>query len=139
MGKYGPWYWIRSWLLCRDRSAAAGRYACLSSCQVDVFIKKRIIIYQGDAFHKHLHVIASRWFIEVNLRLIFNDVFDLRLLFMDVSSKPENLCHHVCLSACLPVCFRVWYSLNMCSGVRCFTSESRQIITIIDVFLIYAI
>ena len=28
LGKYGPWYWIRLWLLCRDRSAAARRCAC---------------------------------------------------------------------------------------------------------------
>ena len=26
--KYGPWYWICPWLLCRDRSAAARRCAC---------------------------------------------------------------------------------------------------------------
>lgn len=28
MRKYGPWYWIRPWLLCQDRSAAARRCAC---------------------------------------------------------------------------------------------------------------
>ena len=31
MGKYGPWYWIHPWLLCRDRSAAARRCACFFS------------------------------------------------------------------------------------------------------------
>ena len=34
MRKYGPWYWIRPWLLCRDRSAAARRCACIFSCWI---------------------------------------------------------------------------------------------------------
>ena len=56
MRKYGHWYWIRPWLLCRDRSAAARRCACFIFILYNMIAKKKsnfgITVESSDIYRK---------------------------------------------------------------------------------------
>ena len=57
MGKYGPWYWITSYLLCRDWSVAARCCACLLAILWPILLNTR----QNSVYSPQLHAETVSW------------------------------------------------------------------------------